>query len=183
MMFPAFQTDVPFPTCQVFQTFLRSFGSPLQRSGQSLLLLLALHKSGFDRTATAIGLPHPLYDEAHFTIGFAELARGTSGVSLFQRWPATIVKSAFAGQSQVGCSAFGLSYMQTAFLFYFNRRTVSFFATLLRCFWFIYCICLHLLLLLRFALFPSAFLVLLLCEHVSFWRFIALLLSFSTLAS
>ena len=31
---------------------------------EALLLLLALHKSAFDRTATAMGLPHPLYEEA-----------------------------------------------------------------------------------------------------------------------
>ena len=31
---------------------------------KALLLLLALHKSAFDRTAVALGLPHPLYDEA-----------------------------------------------------------------------------------------------------------------------
>ncbi|CAJ1436686.1 unnamed protein product, partial [Effrenium voratum] len=31
---------------------------------EALLLLLALHKSAFDRSTAALGLPHPLYDEA-----------------------------------------------------------------------------------------------------------------------
>ena len=37
-----------------------------QHGWEALLLLLALHKSGFDRSTATLGLPHPLYDEVWF---------------------------------------------------------------------------------------------------------------------
>jgi len=52
-------------TCRLILAELEARSEFIGRADrEALLLLLALHKSAFDRTAVALGLPHPLYDEA-----------------------------------------------------------------------------------------------------------------------
>ncbi|CAL1133894.1 unnamed protein product [Cladocopium goreaui] len=52
-------------TCRLLLQQLEARSEFLGRSDrEALLLLLALHKSSFDRSTAVLGLPHPLYDEA-----------------------------------------------------------------------------------------------------------------------